>query len=195
MRTAAPELAPLFRSDAQGELLAQVLLNPEEAFTTAELSRTAGTSYASTHREVERLIRMGLVHHERVGRAKRFRADVTSPAYMPLVEILLLTYGPAVVLPQALANVDGIEQAYIYGSWAARREGEPGSPPGDIDVLVIGTPSRRALYEASETAQRRLQREVNIRAISRTSWDSAADPFVQTLQNRPLIEIALEEAP
>lgn len=192
MRTSAPELAPLFRSDKQGELLAQILLNPEDAFTTAELSRSTDTAYASVHREVDRLIRMGLVHEERVGRAKRVRADLTSPAYQPLVDILLLTYGPAVVLPQVLADVEHLEQAYIYGSWAARLHGEPGSPPGDIDVLAIGTPSRRDLYEAGRRAQQRLRREVNIRAISRASWESAADSFVRTLHERPLVELTLE---
>jgi len=39
---------------------------------------------------------------------------------MPLVELLLLTYGPATILPSILADVPGIDKAHIYGSWAAR---------------------------------------------------------------------------
>ena len=42
----APELSAVFRSDAQGELVALLLLNPERAFTVAELARTTGTAYA-----------------------------------------------------------------------------------------------------------------------------------------------------
>lgn len=189
MNNAAPELAPLFRSDTQGEILAQVLLNPEVPTTFAALARATGISYATVHRELDRLVRMGLVSEERVGRARQVRARVESPAYLPLVELLLLTYGPPVVLAEVLQEVPGVEEAFIYGSWAARRLGEQGPPPGDIDVLVVGDVSRSALYEASVVATQRLNREVNVRAVSRSSWDAAADSFLETVQSRPLIEL------
>ena len=31
-----------------------------------------------------------------------------------------------------------MEEAYIFGSWARRYEGELGPPPADIDVLIVG---------------------------------------------------------
>ncbi|MDJ0355109.1 hypothetical protein [Paenarthrobacter sp. PH39-S1] len=46
-----------------------------------------------------------------------------------MAEIITDTYGPRPVLEDLLAEVDGIEAAYIYGSWAARRTGTPGPPP------------------------------------------------------------------
>jgi predicted nucleotidyltransferase len=183
----------LFRSDAQGEILARLLLNPDRAFTIADLARMTDTSYASAHREVQRLIRAGVATERRVGRHHQLVADTASPAYKPLCELLLLTYGPATVVPRVLASIGGIREAYIYGSWAARRMGEPGSPPGDIDVLVVGDPPRRVLYEAAEEAERALGREVNIRAVSPTVWAEAADPFVRTLKSRPLVRLRVEE--
>lgn len=188
---AAPELAPLFRSDAQGEILARLLLNPDRAYSIAELGRATETSYASTHREVQRLIRAGLLEEHRVGRHHQLRADTASPAYRPLVDLLLLTYGPATVIPKVLADVPGIEETYIYGSWAARRTGEPGSPPGDVDVLVVGDPPRTAIYEAADEAERSLGRQVSIRIISAKTWAAATDPFIKTVQSRPLIAITL----
>lgn len=193
VNTSAPQLAPLFRSDAQGEILARLLLNPDRAFTIAEIARITSTSYASTHREIQRLIRAGLLDEERVGRANQVRAATTSPAYGPLTELLLLSYGPANVIPQTIAGIDGIEQAYIYGSWAARRAGEPGSPPGDIDVLIVGNPSRSAIYAASEEAEKTLGREVNTRIVSPTAWAAATDPFIRTIKNRPLTALTIEE--
>lgn len=192
MNTRAPELAPLFRSDSQGEILGRLLLNPDRAFTIAELSRVTGTSYASTHREVQRLIRAGLLNEKRVGRASQVTADTRSTAFAPLAELLRLTYGPATVIPQVLAGVSGIETAYIYGSWAARRSGEPGSPPGDVDVLVVGNPPRSAVHEAAEKAERALGREVNIRVVSTSAWTAAADPFIRTVKGRPLVALSLE---
>lgn len=192
MNTSAPQLAPLFRSDAQGEILARILLNPDHAFTISQIARNTGTSYASTHREIQRLIRAGLLSEERVGRASQVTADTASPAYMPLTELLLLSYGPANVVPQILANIAGVQEAYIYGSWAARRAGEPGSPPGDIDVLVVGNPSRSAIHEASEEAERILDREVNIRIVSPDAWADATDTFIRTVKDRPLAALNLE---
>lgn len=107
--------------------------------------------------------------------------------------MLLLSYGPVNVIPRTIAGIDGIEQAYIYGSWAARRAGEPGSPPADIDVLVVGNPARSAIYAASEEAEKTLGREVNIRVVSPSAWAAATDPFLRTVKNRPLTTLTIEE--
>jgi predicted nucleotidyltransferase len=178
-------------ASTQGEILARLLLEPEQSYSIADLARMTGTSYASTHREVQRLIRTGVVTERRVGQAAQIAADKTSRAYEPLRELLLLSYGPATVIPKALAEVDGIREAYVYGSWAARRHGEPGSQPRDIDVLVVGNPKRADLYEAAEEAERALGREVNIRAVSQKAWEEAADPFIVTAKERPLVELQL----
>lgn len=191
MNTSAPELAPLFRSDAQGEILARLLLNPDRSFSIAELARVTGTSYASTHREVQRLIRSGLLTEQKVGQASQVTASTLSPAYAPLTELLLLSYGPAAIIPKVLAGVEGIDEAYIYGSWAARRFGEQGSPPADIDVLVVGNPSRSAIYAAAEEAERTLSREVNIRVVSASAWAAGTDPFIRTVRERPLAALDL----
>ncbi len=44
------------------------------------------------------------------------------------------------MLEQALAEVAGIEHAFIYGSWAATYQGQEGAATHDVDVLVVGAP-------------------------------------------------------
>ena len=75
------------------------------------------------------------------------RAPVSGrqPGTAPLRQLLVVTYGPARLLEQALAGVPEIEAAYVYGSWAARFHGEPGKAPGDVDVLIVGQPPRGAV--------------------------------------------------
>lgn len=189
MNISAPELAPLFRSDSQGEILARLMLNSDRSYSIAELARTTRTSYATTHREAQRLLRQGLVAEERLGRNSQLSAVTDHPMHSPLCELLRLSYGPAVVLPGLLSPIDGIESAYIYGSWAARRSGEPGSTPGDIDVLVVGDPPRSAVHAAADEAERALGREVNIRVVSAVAWQDAEDPFTRTVHNRPLFQL------
>ncbi|MDR1213069.1 MAG: ArsR family transcriptional regulator [Propionibacteriaceae bacterium] len=193
MNTTASRLAPIFRSDTQAEIMARLLLNPDRSHTIAELARLVGASYASAHREIQRLLEIGLLTPERVGQAVRLCANQADPAYGPITELLRLSYGPAAILPKLLAGIPGIEEAYIYGSWAARRAGEPGSPPGDIDVLVIGNPPRGAINEAAQEAERALGREVNLRTVTPEAWQASDDLFLRTVRKRPRVRLELED--
>lgn len=193
MNATAPRLSPLFRSDTQADILARVLLNPDRSYTTAELSRLTGSAYATTHREVQRLLDLGLFRHEQVGRAIRVAANEHDPAYAHVVGLLRLSYGPAAVLPRVLAGIPGIQEAHIYGSWAARRDGEAGTPPGDVDVLVVGNPPRAAVNDAAARAEHELGREVNVRTISAETWASGDDSFLRTVRSRPLYRLGMEE--
>ncbi|OIQ82556.1 hypothetical protein GALL_356540 [mine drainage metagenome] len=191
MNIRAPALSPLFRSDVQAQILARIFLNPDRGYTTAELARESGAPYATAHREIVRLIEAGLVTEDRVGQAKIVRANTANPIVRPLSELLRLSYGPSVVVPRVLVGIDGIDEAYIYGSWAARLEGEPGSAPGDIDVVVIGDPRRQTVEEAANSAERELGREVNIRIVSRAAWSKGTDLFVKTIKARPFVRLDL----
>ena len=190
----APTLAPLFRSDAQGELLATLFLNPGRSFTISELARAAQTPYASAHREVSRIAQMGLATTTKRGQSVEVQARRDTPVFRPLAELLGLTYGPAVVIPNYLAGIPGIERAYIYGSWAARKAGEPGDIPDDIDLLIVGNPPRGEVYEAVRLAGSAIAREVTPRIVSVEQWVAAdSDAFLRTLTQRPLVRLNIKE--
>jgi hypothetical protein len=67
----------------------------------------------------------------------------------------------ASLLEEALTGEPGIESALIVGSWAARYHGEPGPPPGDVDLVVMGEPYRDAVIEKVAEASRLLARQVH----------------------------------
>ena len=137
---------------------------------------------------------MGLASTEKRGQSVEVRVCADTPAFRPLAELLALTYGPVVVIPQHLSGISGIDQAFIYGSWAARRAGEPGDAPADIDVLLIGNPPRGAVNEAARLAGASLGREVNVRIVSTAAWEAAStDPFLRTLTERPIVSLELRE--
>jgi hypothetical protein len=48
--------------------------------------------------------------------------------------LLLKAFGAAALVGPALAEVPGVEQAFLFGSWAARHLGEAGPEPADLDV-------------------------------------------------------------
>jgi hypothetical protein len=83
-------------------------------------------------------------------------------------------------------------EAYIYGSWAARYVGEAGSAPRDLDVLLVGSPSRREMTAAATDASARLGLEVNITRVDTRAWEQGSDGFVATVKARPHVALAID---
>lgn len=187
---ARSRLLPLLRSPLLGELLAWIYLHPDTAYSVTDLAYRLGVSQSTVSREADRLLEAGLVSEQRRGNMRLLRADLTSPLARPLTELLELTYGPAAVLADLLPAVTGVDEAYIYGSWAARHAGEPGPPPRDIDVLVVGEADEDELADAAAAAERWLGREVNIHRVSAATWRTpGGDPFLTSVRSRPLFPV------
>ena len=89
MRTAAPLLAPIFRSDGQARLLAALLLKGDELSIT-DLAERTDLAYPTVHREVGRLLDAGILAERQVGRTRLIRAAEDSPLVEPLRLILTM---------------------------------------------------------------------------------------------------------
>ncbi len=192
MKVAVPVLAPILRSDTQGRLLAAILAAPEEEHTITALAARAGTSVPTAIREIDRAEDAQLVITRRLGNTRLVKANPANPLYEPYRDIIMATYGPPAVIGEELAPVKGIDYLYLFGSWAARYQGEPGRAPNDIDVLVVGAPDRDQVYEAAERAERRLGLPVQATIRTRAQWDDAADPFITEIRSRPLVSLRSE---
>ena len=190
MKQMVPALAPLLRSNTQGDLLAALLLDESREWSLADLQRQVKANASVVHREIDRLVSGGVAQDRRVGRTRLVRADPDYELWAPLAQIVLRTYGPKALLSRLLSQEPSIEAAYIYGSWAARYEGEIGLPPQDVDVLVVGDPDRTTLQMIESRAQESIRKEVNI-TRAQSGWQTAEDPFFATLRERPLVEIPL----
>jgi predicted nucleotidyltransferase len=139
------------------------------------------------------LVESGLIVEQRRGNLRLLRAETDGALARPLTELLTLTYGPIAVLGELLGAVNGVDEAYVFGSWAARYEGEPGPPPRDVDVLVVGGADEDEVFSAARAAQSRLGREVNVHQVPARAWHGATDdPFLLSLRARPLVPIDLE---
>lgn len=189
----SPSLLPILRSRTQGELLALVLLHPEREYTISELAAEIGVTLTAVLREVEKLAGSGILADRRAGRSHLVRARTDTPLYRPLSDLMAATFGPVPLIADALEGLEGVQQAYIYGSWAARYNGEPGLPPADVDVLVVGDPDPDLLFDLAEETSRRLHREVNIHRVSGEAWETRTDdPFLTSVHERPLVRLNLE---
>lgn len=189
MRTSSSPLLPLLRSRVQGDLLALLYLNPDEEYSITEAAHRIGASVKAVHQEVTRLVDSGLLADRKLGTSRLVRSVQDSLLTRPLTDLLAVTYGPLPVLTRSLAGLDGVDQAFIYGSWAARYYGDPGPVPADVDVLVVGDVDPDDLDERARDAEAILRREVNVRRVRPATWEKQDDPFVATVRSRPLVDL------
>jgi DNA-binding transcriptional ArsR family regulator len=194
MSRSAPALAPLFRSQQQLRILAELFTTGVEEVAIGELAARAGVAQATASREVARLAEHGLVRTRPLGRNTLVSANWDVPWARDLRSILVQTVGVLGRLAEALSDVRGIEAAMVFGSWAARYRGEPGPPPRDVDVLVVGTAALRDVRAACRPLERDLRVEINPVVMTFDEWHATPpSPFVAQLKSQPLVDIPLSK--
>jgi hypothetical protein len=184
----APPLMAIFRSQVQAEILTLVMLCPGQR-SMSDLATKLDAPYATVHREVERLLDVGLLKDHRVGRSRLLSPNTTSPVYRPLRDLILIAFGPREIVAQEFSGLSGLEGLLLYGPWAARYSGEDGPEPSDIDVLVVGDVDRDDAYDAAERAQSRLEREVNPQIVTTARWYETTNPLLSEVKQRPLVTL------
>lgn len=188
MRSSAPALMPIFRSAHQAELLTALLIHPDRDYSVTELARQLNVPLTTLHREIQRLEDAGLLVSRPVGRSRLVRANPANRLVPPLTELLLAAFGPVPVISEEFADL-GARLVAIFGSWAARYRGEPGPPPNDVDVLLVGTVDRAAAYAAAQRTEQRIGFPVNPTIISEQRWSRTNDPLVRIVKASPIVEV------
>jgi len=183
-------LTPFVRSDAVGAILAEAFLHPDQELTLAEMTRRTGLAQAVVHKEVSRLVGAGVLVDRREGNNRLVRVNTSHPLYLPMNQIIAMTYGPAPVLHVLLSPISTVEEAFIYGSWAARRTGEAGASPRDVDVMVVGDLPIDTLIDIQESARDQLGLDVNIHRTTAAAWARRdSDPFLAEVASRPVVPV------
>ena len=140
------------------ELLATLLLRPDEQFHVRELGRMTGLSPGSIHRELKAMAASGLLRHKRVGNQVLYQADRNCPIFEELASIFRKTTGLADLLRNALCELDDkIDIAFVFGSMASGRQ----SSFSDVDVMVLGDVELIDVVTALAPVAEMLRREIN----------------------------------
>jgi hypothetical protein len=194
--TSAPPLLPLFRSEAQLAILGTLYVGPYRYWTISALAEYIGQPVSTTHREVARLDAAGIVTVTAEGRNRVVGPNWQLPWAGALVSLLDQTIGPLALLTEVLAEVAGLDEAWIVGSWAARHQGTPGPPPRDVDVLLVGDGmSRFAVAEATAKVADRAGVEVNPYLLSEEEWRQPAEgSFVAEFKAGPLVAVPFRKS-
>jgi predicted nucleotidyltransferase len=193
MQQSPPPLLPIFRSVLQGDLLAYLLGEPDRGFTVAELARITSSDASTVSREVSRLVGAGLVSDERVGRTRVLRANRQSMFFPELSVLVAKAFGPARAAWMAFGELPGVARVVVFGSWAARAAGEPGLAPRDVDVLIVGSPSRVRVHRAADELSEQLGLPIQVTFATEAEWDDNSVGVLQEIRRRPYQEFPAKE--
>lgn len=140
-------------------------VNPEARPHVRALERATGLLPRSLQNELDRMTTLGVLVREEDGARVRYRLDEAHPVWPHLRQLARHLSRPADVLPLALAEVPGIDAAFVFGSHAR----EQARPDSDVDLFVLGDAVDEAeLLRHTLEAGVLLDREVNVVAVSRS---------------------------
>lgn len=187
MRSKPSVLVPVFRSRAQGELLALLTLTPSREWTVGELARQLSLPLTTVQDEVRRLADAHILTTRKLGPARLVTTNAEHPMLPALADLARHAHGPVTVVREEFADLPA-RAVLVFGSWAARDASEPGPPPVDVDVLVLADDlDRRHLYDAADQAGKRLHLQVNPVLRPVAAWTSGEDPLIAEILSRPYV--------
>ena len=133
MKVAHSTLAPLLRNAAQGDILAQALLQPDREFSLSDLRRLTGHGLSMVHKEVNLLVDGGVLLDRRAGRTRQVSANPDYSLIGPLTTMVEATYGALPVIAEALKSL-GFVNRFGYGVQRAQALlAENGNPPAEFE--------------------------------------------------------------
>jgi len=177
------------KSKSRQKLLAFYFTNPSTRLHLRDLAARLHIDPSNLSKELRRLERGGLFRSEVVGRQKYFQLNRKYSLFNEVRNIIAKTIGAIPLMGQSLKSIAGIEEAWLFGSFARNQQ----DAASDIDVLVIGAPNSGSLAMSMEKLERQLGREINYTVLSRKEFNSRRarkDVFLENVWHNKRVSLA-----
>lgn len=184
-------LAALLSPTRQG-VLTSLFLRPDKEWYLSELAASLGTGPSSLQREIDALIRVGIIEKRVDGRRSYLKANENSPIFPELRGLIEKTSGIIPMLREAVKGTKGLKVGFIYGSLARGEEGA-GS---DVDLMLLGNLSTMELTPRLRTVEAAVGRQINPTVFSLPEFArkiAEKNHFLRTvLRNRKIMVVGTE---
>jgi predicted nucleotidyltransferase len=146
------------KSKIRQKILMLLFANESRNFYLSEIARIAGTSAGNTQRELEKLVREGIVSSENKAGLHYYVLDKKNPVFKDVENIVRKTIGIETELAGIFSTMKGIQFAFIFGSYV---KGESFKNDSDVDIIVIGNPNENELNRKITCVEKSIGREIN----------------------------------
>src|SRR5713226_440068 len=180
------------RSRVRDRILLEFFAKPGTSAHVREMARRVKASAPAVGAELMELARFGVLQTHTVGRSLVYSVNERSPLLDEIRALVQKTIGVEGLIAKAVEGLEGVDDAYIFGSHAAGTD----TARSDIDLLVIGRPDRVVLSERLAPVERTIGRDVNVvtktEAQVRERRRSGAQFWRQVL-GKPIVHVAGRE--
>ena len=176
------------RSKVAIKLLDYYFMNQDAQHYINELARILELDPKNTETKLKEFERSGLFKSEFRGKDRYFFLAKNSSLLEHYRQIFLKTYGIEKRLKDALQDIKGLKEAYIFGSYA---RGSMDSS-SDIDILAIGSHSVLELQRLITKLQKDTGREFNVVNLDQKEFTAKKrdnDPFVTSVFKTKMIRL------
>jgi predicted nucleotidyltransferase len=134
-----------------------LFLRPDKEWYLSELASSLGTGPSSLQREIDALVRVGILEKRVDGRRIYVKANEDSPIFPELRGLIEKTSGIVPMLRDAVRRSKGLKLGFIYGSLARGEEGAR----SDVDVMLVGDLSTMELNPRLRVVEVVVGRQIN----------------------------------
>ncbi|MFH1369114.1 MAG: nucleotidyltransferase domain-containing protein [Elusimicrobiota bacterium] len=176
------------RSKETAVLLTHLFLHENDKLFVNEMARMFGVDKRNLVKKLRFFAEEGLLSSEKKGQEVYYSLNKSFPLYQEYKKIVLKTYGIEKQLSQALRAVKGVEEAYLYGSYARNKM----KVHSDIDLLVVGNANTMDLHKSISAVQEKISREINLINMSAEEFrrkEKENDPFLTEFINGGKIKL------
>ena len=177
------------RSKVAIKLLDYYFLNPQAQVYINELARILELDPKNTETKLKELEQEGLFKSEFRGKQRYFFLAKDNPVLEHYRQIFLKTHGIEKRLKDMISNIEGLKEAYLFGSYASNKM----DSSSDIDLLAIGTHSVLELQRVIARLQKDTGREFNVTNLSTKEFETKRkdkDPFITGVFKTKTIRLA-----
>ena len=171
------------------EAILELYFNHEgKKYYLRELERILHFPVQNIRRELLKLEKTGIFKREKSGNQVYYFLNIESPIFNDFKNIIAKTIGVENRLRVALSNLNGINKAFIFGSFANGTV----DALSDIDIMIVGDINEDALIEIISNLESKFEREINYHIFSKKEFirkNQEKDSFISRILSKPTISL------
>lgn len=170
------------------KILNYFLLNPEKKRYINELALLLSEDPKNVYRKLQDLEKEGILKSEFLGKQRYFYLNKNYPLLNEYKAIFFKKSGFEQKLKGALKKIKGINEAYLFGSYAKNKMDNN----SDLDLLVIGSHSLIDVQKLIIKFQKEIGREINVINLSNEEFKKKKknnNPFIKNIFSNKIIKL------
>ena len=161
------DIISIFRSKTRQRLFRLYFSNPDGEYYLRELERLLETPVSMIRKELLRLEAEGMFLSKKRGNLTYFYLNKSYPLFDELKSMVFKTVGVQGSVRNILDRLNGVEKAFIYGSYAR----DEASASSDIDLFILGNVNEDVLVRQLRDLEKDLQREINYTLYTKKDFE------------------------